>query len=245
MGHVKLQIGVLMTEKNILGVNLCLRTLREALSHSDFLMGNGPLGTIHYISTRMLIQASRQEEVKQLLENTDMLVCAETDILRAAGINSGSRLYEVENHLFLKELCRRIHRSRERFYLLSDTAENLGILTGILSDCLGELPLNTCQTLEQLQGDEELLSTEALANEINDVAPAIIISNLPFPYQLQLMYELKPFLNARLWLGLPSEAMLLKPSRFSFSAFRKLWQKYFHKKVNHYQEMNSSDISAF
>lgn len=234
-----------MTTKNILGVNLCLRTLRESLSYSDSLMCNGPLGTIHYISTRMLMQASKQEEIKQLLQNTDMLVCAETDILRAAGINSGSRLYEVENHLFLKELCRRIHRSHEQFYLLSDTAEHLGTLTGILSDYLGEPSSNACQTLEKLQGNEEFLSPEVLANEINDVAPSIIISNLPFPYQLQLMDELKPFLNARLWLGLPSEAVLLKPNRFSFSAFRKIWQKYFHKKVNHYHEMNSSDISAF
>lgn len=234
-----------MTTKNILGVNLCLRTLRESLTYSDSLMCSGPLGTIHYISTRMLMQASKQEEIKQLLENTDMLVCAETDILRAAGINSGSRLYEVENHLYLKELCRRIHRSHDRFYLLSDTAENLATLTGILSDYLGEPSPNACQTLEQLQGDEESLSSEVLANEINDVAPAIIISNLPFPYQLQLMEELKPFLNARLWLGLPSETVFLKPNRFSFSAFQKLWQKYFRKKVTHYQEINSSDVSAF
>lgn len=233
-----------MTTKNILGVNLSLRTLRESLSYSDFLMHNGPLSTIHFITTRMLIQASRQEDVKRLLEDTDMLVCAETDILRAAGINSGSRLYEVENHLYLKELCRYIHRSHQQFYLLSDTASHLDTLAGILSVYLGELPAHAGQALADLKGSDDLLQPEVLANEINDIAPAVILSNLPFPYQLQLMNELKPYLNARLWVGLPSDTILLKQKRFSFLALQKIWQKYFCKRVNHYQENNSSDMSA-
>lgn len=235
-----------MQTKKILGVTLSLRTLRESLSHSDYLFKTSALSTVQYITTRMLVQASKQPEIKNLLESTDMLICAETDILRAAGINSGARQYEIDNHLYLKEQCRRIQREQGTFYLLSDTADNLQTLHDILSNYLGENFTATCQSLDKLRGSDDILVPEVLANELNDVAPVMIISNLAFPYQLQLMHDLKPYLNARMWLGLPSETAFLTKRRFS--ALQKLKQKYFKKKVHEYedsiQEDTSSDTSA-
>ena len=235
-------IGVIMQNKNILGVNLSLHTLREALNYSDYLMQNGALNTVHYISTRTLMQASKQAELKQLLESTDILICAETDILRAAGINSSARMYEIENHLYLKELCRKIYHNNGQFCLLSDTEEGLQTMKEIISGYLNESFTAVCQTLSKLRGSNDILVPEVLANELNDIAPTIILSNLPFSYQLQLMHELKPFLNAKMWIGLPSDMKLLIPPRhFSFSAFQKIWKKYFKKKVHQYQ--NESEAS--
>lgn len=231
-----------MQTKKILGITLILRTLREALSYSDYLIRNSALSTVHYLTTRMLIQASKQPELKNLLENTDMLICAEADILRAAGINSGARQYEIDNHLYFKEQCRHIEREHGSFYLLSDTEENLPALNNFLSDYLGENFSVTCQSLDKLRGNDDILIPEDLANELNDIAPTMIISNIPFPYQLQLMHELKPYLNARMWLGLPSDSKFFAKRRISF--FSKIKEKYFKKKVHNYQESVSEETSS-
>lgn len=232
-----------MQTKKILGITVSLRTLRESLSYSDYLSENIPLSTIQYITTRMLMHASKQLEIKLLLENTDMLICAETDILRAAGINSGARQYEIENNLYLKELCRQIHCDADSFYLLSETADKLQFLSDMLNDCLGNDYKVSAQVLDNMRDSDGLINLEVLANEINDFAPRIIISNLSFPYQLQLMNDLKPFLNARIWLGLPSGMTFSPKSKFAFLTFRGIWQKYFKKKVNQYEnKQENSDI---
>lgn len=226
-----------MQTKKILGITLTLRTLRESLSHSDFLMKNSALGTVHYITTRMLVQASKQSELKNLLENTDILICAEADILRAAGINSGARQYEIDNHLYFKEQCRHIERENGSFCLLSDTVENLPALRALLSDYLGSHFDAVCYSLDKFHSPDGLLIPEVLANELNDIAPTIIISNIPFPHQLQLMHELKPYLNARMWLALPADIKLLTRKRISI--FSKLKEKYFKKKVHQYHESSN------
>lgn len=231
-----------MQTKNILGITISLRSLRESLSYSDYLSENIPLSTIHYITTRMLMHASRHPEIRQLLEHADMLVCADNDILRASGINSGARQYEIENHLYLKELCRQIHRDNGSFYLISETSDKLNLLTDMLTDCLGNDYRTATRVLDDIRDNNGLINQDALANEINDFAPRIIISNLSFPYQLQLMNDLKPFLNARIWLGLLPEMIFAKKSKFTFPKFPGIWLKYFKKKVNQYDNKQDSNI---
>ena len=229
-----------MQTKNILGITVSLRSLRESLSYSDYLTANIPLSTIQYITTRMLIHASKQSEIKQLLERMDMLVCGETDILKAAGINSSTRQYEIENNLYIKELCRQIHRENGSFYLLSESPDKLQILSDMLTDYLGDNNYNysSC-SLDNVRHSDGLLNHEVLANEINDFAPRIIISNLSFPYQLQLMEDLKPFLNARIWLGLPCEMKFKK--RNKLLKFPRIRLKYFKKKVDEYESFQETD----
>lgn len=223
-----------MQTKKILGITLSLRTLRESLSHSDYLFQNNAMSTVHYITTRMLMLSSKQPELKMLLENTDMLICSEADILRAAGINSGARQYEIDNHLYFKEQCRHIAKEQGTFFLLSDTDETLPVLNGFVTEFLGNGFSVSGQSLEAFRGSDDILIPEELANELNDIAPTMIISNIPFPYQLQLMHELKPYLNARMWLGLPDDARFLTKRRASL--FSKIKEKYFKKKVHKYQE---------
>lgn len=229
-----------MQTKNILGVTVSLRSLRESLNYSEYLTENIPLSTIHYITTRMLIHASKQPEIKQLLEHTDMLICAETDILRAAGINSEARQYEIDNNLYLKELCRQIYRDNGSFYLLSETSDKLNIISEMLTGYIGNdnYIFSSC-ALDGVYDDDGLLNQEVLANRINDFAPRIIISNMTFPYQLQLMSDLKPFLNARIWLGLPVEMKFKKKNKFL--KFPRIWLKYFKKKVDDYESFQETD----
>lgn len=230
-----------MQTGKILGITVTLRSLREALNHSEYLCKSIPFSTIHYLTTRMLIHASKHQETKTLLENTNIHICAETDILKAAGINSSARQYETENNLFLKELCRRTHRNNDSIYIISENADKLQVLTQMLNEYIGEEYKSASLVLDVLRDADGLLNLENLANKLNDFAPHIIISNLAFPYQLQLMNELKPFLNARIWLGLPDEAAFYKRNKFPLLSFTGIWRKYFRKKVVQYREPFDED----
>lgn len=230
-----------MQTGKILGITVTLRSLREALNHSEYLCKSIPFSTIHYLTTRMLIHASKHQETKTLLENTNIHICAETDILKAAGINSSARQYETENNLFLKELCRRTHRNNDSIYIISENADKLQVLTQMLNEYIGEEYKSASLVLDVLRDADGLLNLEALANKLNDFAPHIIISNLAFPYQLQLMNELKPFLNARIWLGLPDEAAFYKRNKFPLLSFTGIWRKYFRKKVVQYRKPFDED----
>ncbi len=214
-----------MQTKKILGTTLTLRTLHESLNYNEYLYENTSLSTVHYITTRMLINATRHPDTRNLLNRTDMLICAETDILRAAGINSRARQYEIHNNLYLKELCRQIQRNDEVFYLLSETPDKLEKLTNLLSEILTDNFKYKSGTLEALKNSENIVSNDNIANEINDIAPRIIISNISFPYQLQLMHGLKPYLNARIWLGLPAELFSPRKRLLSILALSGLWKK--------------------
>ena len=236
-----LNIGLMIRKKNILGTELTLYRLHEALEKTRFFSDNGTLNTIQYISVRMLTQASRSDEYRSVLESMDLVFCAETDILRAAGISSRSRLYEIEKSLYFEEFCKMIQDRKLQVYALTDTPEHQITLQDFLSMQLE----STAFTTHLMDVDKCRAATtalEILANEINEVAPAIILSWLPLPYQMQLMQELKPYLNATIWLGLPPEITMLLPSRSrSFLLFRHLKQRLFQKRVDHYQNASESE----
>lgn len=55
-------------------------------------MQTGALNTTSYINAQSLSMASRDEQVKEYLEETDLMFCLEPDILEAAGIASPGRV---------------------------------------------------------------------------------------------------------------------------------------------------------
>ena len=91
-----------MQKINILGVELTDRPLKESLALVNSYFRGGMLSTVLYITTPMLMLAGNDEEEKRCIEGMDLTLCGDADILKAAGIESVSRRYEVENLFFLK-----------------------------------------------------------------------------------------------------------------------------------------------
>ena len=191
-----------MQKYTILGLTLYDYNVREALRNTDRYLKNGALNTVAYISGALLAQASREEELAEKLEQMDMTICAEPDILEAAGIAGRSRVHEIDEKVYLRGLLRKLSRSRSRVYLLSDTEDNLETLKDIVLEYQENLNICGSGTYESF-GEHP----ERLVNELNDVAPAAIISRMPFPADLYVMTEYKTYINAELWLSLPHGAV--------------------------------------
>lgn len=228
-----------MGKINILGVKLTDCSLRESLSRMDGYVKSGALNTVLYVTAPMLILAGRDGQEKQRIESMDLTLCGDADILRVAGIESRSRIYEVENHIFLKEFLRRLSRGRSTVYLLADSEENEKRLRRELSELQRELLI----VGSRIAGENE--DAEETANSINDVAPAAVISRTAPGRQEEWMTRLRPFLNAEIWLGIP-EDMKLGGYRESFRRrlLSVVYRKIFHTRINRYNGSGDDDGQA-
>ena len=110
-----------MRRYSVLGISLMDVSAREGLRRAEHFLQTGALNTTSYINAQSLSMASRDEQVKEYLEETDLMFCLEPDILEAAGIASPGRVREIEDRMFLREFLKRLARQHDKVYLLGDT----------------------------------------------------------------------------------------------------------------------------
>ena len=224
-----------MQKFTILGITLYDYGAREALRNTDRFLGSGGLNTVAYISSAQIAQASRDEELKESVEQLDMTLCTEPDLLEAAGIAARSRIREIDEKIYLRELLRKLYRNRNRVYLLADTQSELEMLEELIQEYQGNLYI-------QGRGAYELFDRrpERLVNELNDVVPDAGLFRMPWPEDITLMKEYGQYVNARLWVSLPYGAVswIQNPSflarirrRFHYRIFEKRVQEYNHKET--------------
>ena len=199
-----------MRRYSVLGISLMDVSAREGLRKAEHFLQTGALNTTSYINAQSLSMASRDEQVKEYLEETDLMFCLEPDILEAAGIASPGRVREIEDRMFLREFLKRLARQHDKVYLLGDTDKQ--------AQELQEMLLNAQENLNivDVRGYEEF-----------EYQP----SRMTYPLDLELMHSGRKFLNAELWVALP-ETKLKEKVRTTF--WRKVRKKIFQKKVNEY-----------
>lgn len=219
-----------MQKINILGVELTDRPLKESLALVNSYFRGRMLSTVLYITTPMLMLAGNDEEEKRCIEGMDLTLCGDADILKAAGIESVSRRYEVENLFFLKEFLRRMAGAGEKVYLLAGSEEEVGILEKTLAGFRPDLLIGGTNVLT-----EETQNLEEIINKINDIAPAAVISRLPSGLQERSMSEAKPFVNAKVWLGI-SRDMVLDSDRESVRKriMDKIYKRIFRSRISRF-----------
>ena len=226
-----------MQKFTILGITLYDYGAREALRNTDRFLGSGGLNTVAYVSSAQIAQASKDEGLKEGVEQLDMTVCTEPDLLEAAGIAARSRIREIDEKVYLRELLRKLSRNRNSVYLLADTQPDLEVLEDLIQEYQGNLYIRGHGTYEAFGRQPE-----RLVNELNDVVPDAVISRMPWPMDIVLMKEYGQYVNARLWVSLPYGAVswVQNPS-FWARLKRKFHYRLFEKRV---QEYNSKETGA-
>ena len=226
-----------MQKFTILGITLYDCPAREALRNTDRFLGSGGLNTAAYISSAQIAQASKDESLKECLEQLDMTVCTEPDLLEAAGIAARSRIREIDEKVYLRELLRKLSRNRNRVYLLADTQAELEVVEELIQEYQGNLYSRGRGAFEDFGGQPE-----RLVNELNDVVPDVILSRMNWPKDIRLMREYGQYVNARFWISLPYGAVswMQNPS-FPARLKRRLHYRLFEKRV---QEYNNKETGA-
>ena len=217
-----------MKRYSVLGISLMDFSAREGLRRAERFLQTGALNTTSYINAQSLAAASRDEQIKQYLEEMDLIFCLEPDILEAAGIASPGRVREIEDRVFLREFLKRLRRQRDKVYLIGDTVKQAEALREMLLKVQENLNIAGARGYEEFEEQPE-----RLMNELNEAAPKVIFSRMTFPTDLALMHAGRKFLNAELWVALPDTKLKERQKPTFWGNIRK---KLFQKKVNEYNQ---------
>ena len=201
-----------MKRYSVLGISLMDFSAREGLRRAERFLQTGALNTTSYINAQSLAAASRDEQIKQYLEEMDLIFCLEPDILEAAGIASPGRVRE----------------QRDKVYLIGDTVKQAEALREMLLKVQENLNIAGARGYEEFEEQPE-----RLMNELNEAAPKVIFSRMTFPTDLALMHAGRKFLNAELWVALPDTKLKERQKPTFWGNIRK---KLFQKKVNEYNQ---------
>ncbi len=225
-----------MQEIELLGVSIKDRRLRESLEVAQSFLDDGILEVVSYISMENLMHAAEDGAQKQWLESLDMTLSADEEILRAAGITDRTRLREVRHNGFLREFLRRLAKGTVPVYLLSKTEKDRKLLEEGLLSQQWNLLIAGQAVWEEYEEDRD-----KLINAINALAPKVIISNFPYPEDMELISYCKPFVNGEEWLQIPHNCLAVRGQRqFLVRLQKKLVRKHFHKRVSSFQEHKES-----
>ena len=211
-----------MKKIQVLGVELEDYTVREAMRKIDEYWRNGRMNTIGFVTTKGIMEANELPQVKEWMQSLDMTVPMDADILHAAGIDSAGRCREVEENVFIKEFLRRTVRYRKSVFLLTETTEQMGVLTGELMEYQEHLKIVGTYVLEELKADEGYI-----VNEINIASPDILISQLATPHREEFYEHSRMKLNTVIWLILKEGVHFGKKKR----CLRSILYEYITKKV--------------
>lgn len=215
----------------LLGVSLSNVGLREALIRTNQFLKSGKLNTIAYASVSKLMEASEKEEQRQWWSALDMTICEDVEVLKAIGMATVGRIKEVEENAYLKEFLKLLVRGHKEIYLLADTEQNLQEFEEELRNFQNNLYIVGRDTLENYGENKD-----GMINAINAVAPKVILSLLPYPQGIHLMYDYRMYLNGSVWLSLTEKNLGQKKQSWISKIAECIDKKLFEKKISHNRE---------
>lgn len=220
-----------MRKLQVLGVSLNDYTVRESMRLVEEYLKGGRLNTIAYISKKGILEADENEVVKDFITKMDLVVSTDSDILRAANVETRSRLKEIDENAFMEEFLKKLIRQRKTIYLLAQTQADLKQLEAGLESYQKGLQIVGRFVLDELEADEDFV-----VNEINKEEPSVLISILPSMKRIGFYDANHMKLNANIWLILKDNMVLHNRDKGFFRKLsEKLMGKNFARKVLQYQ----------
>ena len=218
----------------LLGMKIPNYSLREELQLAQEALKDQKLRLLLTVSMQSLVKVSSSEsqQVKDCVEQADLVVVEDPEILSVAGINSSQRIREAEDHLFFSELLKRLQRGQQQVYLVASKNAALEKIKEILSDRYEKLHVVGQYSIEDYPDD-----LDRMINEINSAAPDVIISVMPTPQQEEFLVANRSKLLAKLWYGLGENyGLLMEKKGFGWRMKRLIHFGRFKMHVNHYEE---------
>ena len=217
----------------LLGMTIPNYSLREELQLAQEALRDEKLRLLLTVSMQSLVRVSNgSQQIRECVEQADLVVVEDPEILSVAGISSGQRIHEAEDHLFFTELLKRLQRGQYQVYLVALKNAALEKIKEILSDRYEKLCIVGQYSIEDYPDD-----LDRMINEINSAAPDVIISVMPTPQQEEFLVANRSKLLAKLWYGLGENySLLMEKKGFAWRMKRLIHFGRFKMHVNHYEE---------
>lgn len=210
---------IMIKRIQLLGMAFPNYSLRDELQLAQDALWNDRLCLILTMSMQSLMRVSTGAtgDTKELVEQADVIVVEDPEILRVAGIDSGQRIREASEHLFFKELMKRLLRGQKRVYLVGARTAAVEKIREILSEQYEKLQIVGQYSIEEYPDD-----LDRMINEINSAAPDVLISVMPTPVQEEFLVKNRTKLLAKLWYGLGENYSLLTEEKGFRSRMKRL-----------------------
>lgn len=179
------------------GIVLDNYSVRETIMNVEKNMSDQGFHTIEEVNMDTLMQAETDEVIKEALQIVEHTVIAEAGILDAVGAGSYQRRHEIEHHDFFYELMKRIERNHKTMFVIGDSMERVEQMCELISDRYPKCEIVGMEALDECTG-----ATDAVVNEMNAVAPDVILSIIPSPQQEHFLMENREKISAELWYGI-------------------------------------------
>lgn len=156
--------------------------------------------TIEEIYMKTILLAKEEESVKEMIESLDVTVIAETGILDAVGQGTILRKAEIERRDFFYQLMKILERNGHTVYILGETEQDVSVAEGYLNGKYPRMKIVGTKAMEEIVGEEI-----GVVNDINMLAPDVVLSVLPSPMQEHFLKEHKAMFLAKIWYGIGPE----------------------------------------
>lgn len=189
----------MIKEITVAGIKLNSYTALENLTRISKSLDQKVFTTVEEIYMRTLLLAKEEEEIQKVVESLDVTVIAESDVFEAVGENTSARRKEIEKREFFHQLMRILERNKYTTLLLGETREEVEETSEYILEEFSRLNIVGRIAVEECNG-----ASEGIINDINMLAPDVILSVLPSPKQEYFLGEHRAMLSAKLWYGVGS-----------------------------------------
>ena len=188
-----------MNEKiNVLNVNIDSCTAKEAMKETIAFLETEPVSVIEVVSVDGLMQMNDLPELKEKLNEFDLVLPGEELILETA--EEARMPKEIDMSLYLKMFMRYLHKNHKRIYLLVESEEE-----GQEAFRYMQKAYSGIQLIGLAKVSAEGRADDMLVNAINGSEVDCILSALSTPLQEDFIAKNRNLLDARVWIGVGHE----------------------------------------
>lgn len=183
----------------VAGIKLNSYTAIENLTQIGKRLDANVFTTVEEIDMKSLLLAKEDEAVKETIEALDITVIAENGVWDAVGENTTTRRREIEKREFFFQLMRILQRNHYSVFVLGESASEVTQSCEYIAEEFPRLQVIGAKAIEECVGAEE-----GIINDINMLAPDVVLSVLPSPMQEHFLAEHKSMISTRMWYGIGS-----------------------------------------
>ena len=116
----------------VLDVKIDNCSAKQAMKASVEFMGTAATSVVELVTIETLMLARDKPGLKEVIEQSDLVLPGQEEILEAAGVIDARYIQETRTQTYLRMYLKYLHKNHSRVYLLVETEEEADRLTAHL-----------------------------------------------------------------------------------------------------------------
>lgn len=190
----------------ICGIELNNQTVEETVQTMESFFSKGRLFVVTYVYAELLKLIAQDEDLRrQVMQSADLILIAEKAVADVLETPCAMTEEEMKMQAVANALLAYCTEQEKTVYWVGETEKSYETFRAYVDKQFTKLQVEGAFATG---GEIDIEDEDELINDINRIAPDVIISKLSSPYQEQFIARQKRKVNAQIWLGLSAKANL-------------------------------------